>query len=251
MTNTEIDVKALDDGYFGALAQAKGLDPADVLGAYHGTRHEQGGPERLLDLTIRTGPWGDWYGRTPGGLTLESFEAEPHGIDRGPMVPRAAEVVCTPSRKIELAPDYIVGDVPRLLDRLGRDREALVLTSRRHVRSNNSWMHNVKVLVKGKDRCTLLIHPDDAHRSGVVDGELARVSSEAGSVEVPVEISDEMMRGVVSLPHGWGHDKPGARLAVAREHAGVNNNLLAPGTFVDAISGNAAVNGIPVEVAPA
>jgi anaerobic selenocysteine-containing dehydrogenase len=112
-------------------------------------------------------------------------------------------------------------------------------------------MHNVQVLVKGKDRCTLLIHPDDAARAGVTDGALARVSSEAGALEVPVEVSDEMMPGVVSLPHGWGHDKAGTRMATAREHAGVNNNLLAPGTFVDAISGNAAVNGIPVEVVPA
>jgi anaerobic selenocysteine-containing dehydrogenase len=244
-------VRALDDGYLSALAQAKGLDPQDVLEHYAGTRFEGGGPERLLDLTIRTGPWGDWYGRDPEGLTLASFEAAPHGIDKGPMVPRAREVVCTPSGKVELAPDYILGDLPRLRARLGRPRDSLVLTSRRHLRSNNSWMHNVKVLVKGKDRCTLLIHPDDARAAGVVDGALARVSSEAGSVEVPVEVSDEMMPGVVSLPHGWGHDRPGTRLSVAREHAGVNNNLLAPGTFVDEISGNAAVNGIPVEVAPA
>ncbi len=248
MRNDEIDIAALDDGYFAALATAKGLDPADALAHYEGTRFAGGGPERLLDLTIRTGPWGDWYGREPDGLTLASFEAEPHGIDRGPMVPRARDVVRTPSGRIELAPSYILGDVPRLRDRLAREREALVLTSRRHVRSNNSWMHNVTVLVKGKDRCTLLIHPDDAEHAGVTDGALARVSSEAGSVEVPVEVSDEMMPGVVSLPHGWGHDKLDARLAVAREHAGVNNNLLAPGTFVDEISGNAAVNGIPVEV---
>jgi anaerobic selenocysteine-containing dehydrogenase len=251
MRNDEIDVAALDDDFLAALATAKGLEPADVLAQYEGTRLEGGGPERLLDLTIRTGPWGDWYGREPDGLTLASFEAEPHGIDRGPMVPRARDVVRTPSGKIELAPSYIIGDVPRLRDRLAREGEALVLTSRRHVRSNNSWMHNVTVLVKGKDRCTLLIHPDDAEHAGVTDGALARVSSEAGSVEVPVEVSDEMMRGVVSLPHGWGHDKLDARLSVAREHAGVNNNLLAPGTFVDAISGNAAVNGIPVEVVPA
>jgi anaerobic selenocysteine-containing dehydrogenase len=250
MRNAEVDVAALDDGYLGALAQAKGLDPAAVLAAYTGTRHEGGGPERLLDLTIRTGPWGDWYGREPDGLTLESFEARPHGIDLGPMIPRAAEVVCTPSGLVELAPEYIVADVPRLRARLDRPREPLVLTSRRHVRSNNSWMHNVKVLVKGKQRCTLLIHPDDAGRVGVVDGGLARVSSESGSVEVPVEVTDEMMLGVVSLPHGWGHDKPDTHMAVAREHAGVNNNLLAPGTFVDEISGNAAVNGIPVEVSP-
>jgi anaerobic selenocysteine-containing dehydrogenase len=112
-------------------------------------------------------------------------------------------------------------------------------------------MHTVKVLMKGKDRCTLLIHPDDAERCGVKDGSVARVMSEAGALDVPVEITDEMMIGVVSLPHGWGHDKPGARLAVAREHAGVNNNLLAPGRLIDPISNNAVVNGIPVEVVPA
>jgi anaerobic selenocysteine-containing dehydrogenase len=111
-------------------------------------------------------------------------------------------------------------------------------------------MHNVKVLVKGKDRCTLLIHPDDAVHANIEDGKLARVSSEAGTIEVPVEVSDEMMRGVVSLPHGWGHDKDGTRLSVAREHAGVNNNLLAPGRLVDPLSNNAVVNGIPVEIVP-
>ena len=112
-------------------------------------------------------------------------------------------------------------------------------------------MHNVKVLVKGKDRCTLLVHPDDATGVGLIDGGRARVTSEAGSVEVPVEVSDEMMPGVVSLPHGWGHDRPGTRMAVAREHAGVNNNLLAPTHFYDTLSNNHAVNGIPVEVVPA
>jgi anaerobic selenocysteine-containing dehydrogenase len=112
-------------------------------------------------------------------------------------------------------------------------------------------MHNVKVLVKGKDRCTLLIHPDDARRVGVSDGQLARVTSEAGSVEVAAEVSDEMMPGVVSLPHGWGHDKDGTRLSVARGHPGVNNNLLASGRLVDPLSNNAIVNGFPVEVVPA
>jgi anaerobic selenocysteine-containing dehydrogenase len=109
-------------------------------------------------------------------------------------------------------------------------------------------MHNVKVLVKGKDRCTLLVHPDDARALDLADGGGARVTSEAGSVEVVVEVSDEIRRGVVSLPHGWGHDRPGTRQSVAREHAGTNTNLLAPGHFVDVPSGNAAVNGIPVEV---
>lgn len=246
MKGPDIDVAALDDGFFSSLVQAKGLDPEDVMRHY-----DHGGPERLLDLTIRTGPWGDRYGETPDGLTLDSFRAAPHGIDRGPMVPRAGEVVSTPSGKIDLAPDYIVGDLPRLAARLGRRRDGLLLISRRHLRSNNSWMHNVPVLVKGKDRCTLLIHPRDAARTGVQDGALARVSSEAGAIDVPVEVSDEMMPGVVSLPHGWGHNIEGTRLAVARDHPGVNNNLLAPGTLVDERSGNAIVNGIPVEVVPA
>jgi anaerobic selenocysteine-containing dehydrogenase len=109
-------------------------------------------------------------------------------------------------------------------------------------------MHNVKVLVKAGNRCTLLVNPEDATELGLTPDGMARVSSEAGVIEVPVEISDEMMRGVVCLPHGWGHNKPGTRLSVAREHPGVNSNLLAPGTFVDQLSGNAAVNGIPVEI---
>jgi anaerobic selenocysteine-containing dehydrogenase len=249
--NDDIDVKAFDDGFFTALAQAKGLDADAVLAQYAGTPYENGGPERLLDLTIRTGPWGDWYGREPDGLTLESFKDEPHGIDKGPMISMLPDVLTTPSGKVELAPEYIVGDVPRLRERLGRASNGLVLVSRRHLRSNNSWMHNVNVLVKGKDRCTLLVHPSDAERTGVVNGGLARVSSEAGTLDVPVEVSDEMMPGVVSLPHGWGHDVDGIRMSVAREHAGVNNNVLAPGHLVDEISGNAVVNGIPVEVVPA
>jgi anaerobic selenocysteine-containing dehydrogenase len=160
-------------------------------------------------------------------------------------------MLTSPGRRIDLAPAYVTGDLDRLADRIGRADEGLVLVSRRHLRSNNSWMHNVKVLVKGKDRCTLEVNTGDAARLGLVDGALARVSSEAGSLEVPVEVTDTITAGVVCLPHGWGHDKEGTRLAVAREHAGVNNNVLAPGHLVDVLSGNAVVNGIPVEVVPA
>ena len=126
----------------------------------------------------------------------------------------------------------------------------LLLIGRRHVRSNNSWMHNVRVLVKGRPRCTLIVHPHDARDLAVENGTMVRVTSDAGSVHAVVEISDEIRQGVVSLPHGWGHGNPGTRLAVAHEYAGVNSNLLAPGTFVDVPSGNAAVNGFPVEVVP-
>jgi anaerobic selenocysteine-containing dehydrogenase len=225
----------------------EGRDPAEIVAA---SSHD-GGPLRILDLQIRTGPWGDHFGANPGGLTLASFEDNPHGIDKGPLVPRLDEVLRTPSGRVELAPPYITADVSRLLQRLDRREPELVLVSRRHLRSNNSWMHNVPSLMTGKDRCTLLIHPADATRCGVETGGSARVRSEAGSVIAPVEVSDEMMPGVVSLPHGWGHDRPGSKLGTAAEHAGVNNNLLAVGTQVDPLSGNQIVNGIPVEVAPA
>lgn len=249
--NEDFDFETLDDAWFGALCRSQKLDAADIIPRYDG-----GGAERIIDLQVRTGPWGDRYGEVPDGLTLEQIKAQPHGVDLGPMVPRVDEMVCTPDGLVDLAPEYIVGDLPRLRSRIAETGTAMTdggfrLVSRRHLRSKNSWLHNVKVLVKGKDRCTLLVHPEDAEGVGLVDGGRARVTSEAGCVEVPVEVSDEMMPGVVSLPHGWGHDRPGTRLSVAREHAGVNNNLLAPMHFYDTLSNNHAVNGIPVEVVPA
>ena len=242
----DVDIKALDDGFVSFLAATVGVDPASVLAT-----SEAPGPERILDLSIRSGPWGDRYGERPGGLTLDTFKAAPDGLDFGPMVPRLREVLRTPSGRLELAPAYILGDLPRLAARLERADTSLLLTSRRHLRSKNSWMHNVPVLVGGSNVCTLMISPQDAERAGLLDGQLATVTSDAGSVDVPVQVTADMMPGVVSLPHGWGHGLEGSRLAVAAAHAGVNNNLLAPGTFVDELSGNAAVNGIPVTVVPA
>ncbi len=246
MTGDMVDVGTIDDGYFAALAAMHGIDAGTIAHHYDGLR----GPERLLDLTIRTGPFGDRYGERPGGLTLQSFKAAPNGLDLGPLVPRLREILTTPSKRLELAPPYVTADLPRLRVRLDRPREPLVLVSRRHLRSNNSWMHNVPVLVSGRERCTLLVHPADAERTGVRAGERARITSTAGSIEAPVEISEDMAPGVVSLPHGWGHDRAGVRLGVATSHAGVNNNLLAPPTLVDVPSGNAVLNGIPVTIVP-
>jgi anaerobic selenocysteine-containing dehydrogenase len=239
----DVDVSIIDDAFFDVLASVQGLE-----GSILREKYDHGGPERMLDLTLRTGPFGDRYGENPGGLTLDELRTHEHGMDFGPMVARLSEVISTTTGKVVLAPSFITDDLPRLADRLGRNTDHLVLTSRRHLRSNNSWMHNVSVLVKGKDRCTLLVHPDDAARHGIADGALVTVTSEAGSLDVAAEVTDEMKPGVVSLPHGWGHDKVGTRLSIAREHAGVNSNVLAPGTFVDVISGNAAVNGIPVSI---
>jgi len=172
-------------------------------------------------------------------------------VDKGPLEPRLPDVLRTPSGRIELAPPDLLADVERLLashERLSK-HDALVLIGRRHLRSNNSWMHNVEVLVKGKPRCTMHVHPADAARLGLVDGGSAKVTSRVHQVEVPVEVTDAIMPGVVSIPHGWGHDAEGARMGVAERHAGVNANLLTDDRLFDAISGNAAVNGVPVTVA--
>ena len=140
---------------------------------------------------------------------------------------------------------------PRWAFRLSLLLLGFVLIGRRHVRSNNSWMHNVNVLVKGKPQCTLQVNPVDAARVGVADGGSAKVWSRTGAVVADVEVTDAVMPGVVSLPHGWGHDMPGVEMSVASAHAGVNSNLLADEELFDAISGNAVLNGIPVDVVPA
>jgi anaerobic selenocysteine-containing dehydrogenase len=251
----DVDVTMLDQMFFVGLVGAVTADPtsriagrdaADIVAATPGS-----GPERLLDFGLRLGPWGEGYGARTDGMTLARLREHPNGIDMGAHEPRLPNMLTTPSQRIDLVPAHITADVPRLRRRLERSDDGLLLVSRRHLRSNNSWMHNVPSLMTGRDRCTLLVHPDDAGRLGLADGGRATVRSAAGEVEAPVEVSDEMMPGVVCLPHGWGHDRPGTRLGVASRHAGVNNNLLAPGDLVDVPSGNAAVNGIPVQVLPA
>lgn len=207
-------------------------------------------PERVIDLMVRSGPFGDHFGESPGGLSMAELVAHPHGIDLGPMVPRLAEILRTTSGRVELTPEPVVEDVARLAAVLDRDPgDGLVLVGRRHLRSNNSWMHNVNVLVKGRPRCTLLVHPDDAVRLGLDHGGHATVTSAVGQVVAPVEVTDAIRPGVVSLPHGWGHDEPGTRMAVAGGHAGVNSNVLTDGSVLDPLSGNCALNAIPVDVA--
>jgi anaerobic selenocysteine-containing dehydrogenase len=204
-------------------------------------------PDRLVDALVRTGPWGDWFGADPDGLNLQRLLDHPHGIDFGPLEPRLPSNLRTPSARVELAPEEILAVLPELLVDEPPSAE-LMLIGRRHLRSNNSWMHNLNVLVKGRDRCTLLIHPLDASERGLDTGDLAEVSSSIGRVEVAVEVSDELMPGVVSLPHGWGHDVEGTRLSIARTRPGVNMNVLIDGHVLDPISGNARINGVPVRV---
>lgn len=239
----DVDVAAIDDGFFDYLAFTRGLDGAQIRKLY-----EHGGPERMLDLTLRTGPFGDQYGKNPGGLTLDLLKANPNGIDFGPMVPQLPDLLATSDKKIRLAPRYLLDDLPRLAARMQRPAEPLVLVSRRHLRSNNTWLHNVPALMKGKDRCTLLIHPDDAARCGIADSDIVTVKSEAGEITVPVEVTDSIKPGVVSMPHGWGHGKPGTRMSVANNSPGANTNVLSPPTFIDEPSGNGVLNGIPVTI---
>jgi anaerobic selenocysteine-containing dehydrogenase len=254
--NGSADPAALDDLVVAGLVQkavqrknsnVESRDPDELLATLSSRR----GPERILDLMLRTGPYGDGFGADPSGLSLAALEAAPHGVDLGPLQPRIPEVLRTPSGKVELAPDPIVEDVERLRSSLTRMRDGeMVLVGRRDLRSNNSWMHNVDVLVKGKERCTLHLHPDDALRLGIANGQAACVRSRSGEVAVTVEVTDAIMPGVVSIPHGWGHGMDGADLSVAAKRPGVNSNLLAGGDLFDPLSGNAVLNGIPVRVKP-
>jgi anaerobic selenocysteine-containing dehydrogenase len=254
----DADIDALDDLVISGLVQkavtragsnVEGREPDDLLKELAGRR----GPERVLDFMLRTGPYGDGFGADPDGLTLAVLEASPHGVDFGPLRPRVPEVLRTATGMIELAPDPLVADVERLRAALqrGRSTDQLLLVGRRDLRSNNSWMHNLPVLMKGKARCTLHVHPDDASRLGVADGAPVRVRSDAGEIVVPADVTDEVMRGVVSIPHGWGHDVDGVQMKTAGKYAGVNSNVLSRSDLYDPLSGNAVLSGFPVHVAPA
>ncbi|MFF3018785.1 molybdopterin-dependent oxidoreductase [Streptomyces sp. NPDC057939] len=256
-----------------------GADPEHLAGLLTG----ENGPERRLDLMLRLGPYGDRFGApetgpadaVPGhavpadapagpgapdrgfgvtaheaGLNLERLLAHPHGIDLGPLRPRLPGVLRTRSGRIELLPDPIAAELPRLRAALAERPAALVLVGRRHLRSNNSWLHNVPALVGGSNRCTLQVHPQDAARHGLTDGGRARISADGGSLDVPVEVTDTVRAGVVSLPHGWGHDRSGTRLSVAAADPGANVNQLLDGTRLDPLSGTAVLNAFPVQLAP-
>jgi anaerobic selenocysteine-containing dehydrogenase len=210
------------------------------------------GPDGLVALLLRFGPRGAGFVPFGRGLTLGRLRREPHGIDFGPLEPSLPRRLYTKTRRIELAPARLVEDLKRLRLSLGAPANGgLALVGRRELRSNNSWMHNSERLVKGKERCTLLMHPEDASERGLVDGERVRVASRAGVVEAPLELSDEMRPGVVSLPHGWGHRRAGSRLSVASARPGVSFNDLSDETLVDPLCGTARLNDVPVEVARA
>jgi anaerobic selenocysteine-containing dehydrogenase len=247
--------EALDDLVAAELAgklvadpqsRVTGRAPEELLAAASPLRLE----DRLLDMMLRAGPYGDGLGAYPDGLNVRMLEQHPHGIDLGPLQPRLPEVLRTPSGRVELAPAQLLADMPRLLEALRLPTGGLRLVGRRDMRSNNSWMHNIEPMVKGRNRCTLQVNPADADRLGLVHGALARVQSAAGAVQVETEVTDAIREGVVSIPHGWGHDGQETRIGVATAHAGVNSNALTDEMPMDPLSGTAVLNGIPVTVAP-
>ena len=184
------------------------------------------------------------------GLSLARLRAAPHGIDLGPLEPRLPGLLHTKNKRIQLAPQLLIGEVTLLAQELDRPQKAgaLVLIGRRALRSNNSWLHNAQGMVKGPKRCTLLMHPDDARARGLVEGSEVRVRSRVGAVSLSVEVTSEMMVGVVSLPHGWGHDRPGTRMATAHAHAGVSANDVTDDAFLDRLTGTASFSGVSVTV---
>lgn len=242
------DANALDDAQFAEDAERLFGKHADaVVQATQGLK----GPQRTLEVALRSGPYGDGFGQRPDGLTLAKVMASnaSGGIDLGELKPRLPEMLRTPSGKVELAPASLLTDLLRAGADLARPAPELVIIGRRDVRTNNSWMHNLPVLAKGPFRCTALVHPLDAQRLGLKDGALARIASGSRHVEAPVQISEEMMPGVVSLPHGWGHNLPGTRLTLAAERPGANLNALLDDQWRDPLSGNAVLGGMAITMA--
>jgi anaerobic selenocysteine-containing dehydrogenase len=205
-------------------------------------------PAQMIDFGLRAGTYGD---ASPHKLSVAMLADHPHGVDLGPLQPNLAERLKTADGKVQAAPSVILADLARFAAQPVPVADELLLIGRRHVRSNNSWMHNYHRLVKGKPRHQLLMHPDDLARRQLSDGQWVRVSSRIGMVEVEVVASMDMMPGVVSLPHGWGHGRPGVQMSIASAQPGASANDLTDERQLDELSGNAALNGVPVKVAAA
>ncbi|WXL27276.1 molybdopterin oxidoreductase family protein [Ectopseudomonas mendocina] len=205
-------------------------------------------PDEMVDLGLRAGPYGD---RSSHGLSVTALLKHPHGIDLGPLKPNLAGRLKTPDQAVQAAPEALVADLQRFAEQPCATDGQLLLIGRRHVRSNNSWMHNYHRLVKGKPRQHLLMHPADAERLGLQDGQRVKVVSRVGEIEVEMGVSTDMMPGVVSLPHGWGHRRSGVQLGIASELPGASVNDLTDERVLDHLSGNAALNAVPVHVVAA
>ena len=205
-------------------------------------------PDRMVDAALKSGPYGE---HTDWQLSIDKLKDHPSGIDLGPLEPSCPERLQTPNQRIQLATPEVLADIERFVQDTDVAGEHYRLIGRRHVRDNNSWMHNHHRLMKGKPRCQLLMHPDDVAKEGWQSGMVVTIESRVGAIDVELEASDEMMPGVVSLPHGYGHGLAGTRSEVASRHAGVSCNDITDEQFVDQLSGNAAVNGVSVRLSAA
>ena len=241
-------IEAMVDAEIARLASPiHGRDRHDILAALEPWTWS----EQIIDFRLRVGRFGDGFGANPDGITLRKLVGEhPHGIDFGPLVERFPDAIKTVSGTVELAPEPIVADLARLAAAPDPD-DRLRLVGRRNLRTVNSWTHNVHVVIKGREQCALQVHPDDAGRLGLDVGGRAAITSRVGKVTAPVEITDAVMPGVVCLPHGWGYDDESIEMHTARTRPGTNSNALTDDGPLDLLSGNAVLNGIPVEVAPA
>jgi anaerobic selenocysteine-containing dehydrogenase len=206
----------------------------------------------MIDFGLQSGPYGAAQGNEHA-LSLARVKQEASGIDLGPLRSQLPERLFTPDKMIHCDAPLALSDLQRLSNSLTQMTAStdMVLIGRRHVRSNNSWMHNFHRLVKGKDRCTLQMHPADLDLRQLADGDWVSVTSRVGELKVQVESTSDMLQGVVSLPHGWGHDRGGVNMQIANRHAGVSCNDLTDELYIDELSGNAAVNAVPVVVAAA
>lgn len=207
-------------------------------------------PEVLVDMAVKNGPYGK-PGEHGPGLSVDVLKQHPHGLDLGPLQPNLPERLNTEGKQIVCAPEPVIDDLPRVRAELfsGNHDDELLLIGRRHVRSNNSWMHNSHRLVKGKSRCTLMMNPADAEKRGLTDNEMVEVATSVGAVSIALELTDDVAPGVVCMPHGWGHNRPGIRMQTAEAVAGVSYNDLVATDRFDPVSGNAALNAMPVTVA--
>jgi anaerobic selenocysteine-containing dehydrogenase len=256
---TDVDPSVIDDQMIAASVGSAiansgspihGRDAEEILTALNAQGRR--GAARMLDFMLQTGPYGAAFGANPTGVSLDVLLANPHGVDFGALEPRIPEMLRTPSGRIELSPPALLADMQRLFDSIAHvDPNQMLLVGRRELKSNNSWMHNIKVLTKGSLACTAQLHPDDAQRLGVTQGASVRIVSRVGEIEVPVDVTDSVRPGVVSVPHGWGHDVAGTRMGVAAQKAGVNSNVLTDELKIDPLSGNAVLSGIPVTVSAA
>ena len=205
-------------------------------------------PDRMVDAALKSGPYGE---HTDWQLSIDKLKAHPSGIDLGPLEPSCPERLQTPNQRIQLAIPEVLADIERFVKDTDVAGDHYRLIGRRHVRDNNSWMHNHHRLMKGKPRCQLLMHPDDVAKEGWQSGMVVTIESRVGAIDAELAASDEMMPGVVSLPHGYGHGLAGTRGEVASRHAGVSCNDITDEQFVDQLSGNAAVNGVSVRLSAA